>query len=136
MAILSRSCVEHDPTASFCPSTFINNFMHDLWLRLCVRVLMVLKFRESRKRNKVAIYQLGNRSLRSSFSELVNFSGNLMSKAMRRSPFRAVSFGCGSPYPCTRFTVFGLMISCIVLIRSLSPSSVGTSNTTPQRACK
>lgn len=39
-------------------------------------------------------------------------------------------------YPCILLTVFGLIISCFVLIRSLSPVIVGTSNITPQSAWK
>lgn len=59
-----------------------------------------------------------------------------MSKATSISPFRDGSFGSGKPYPVIRLTVFGLITSCIVLIRNLSPPNVGTSNTTPHKACK
>jgi len=77
-----------------------------------------------------------NISLSTSFWGAVSFSGNWMSKATRRSPLRVVSLGNGSPYPWIRFTVFGLIISCMVLMRNLSPDMVGTWKTTPHRAWK
>lgn len=102
-------------------------FLSSLYQCVCVCALT--------KKTRTWDYAAGSTSHSSSFSDAFSFSGNLMSNATNMSPFRDGSFGSGSPYPVIRFTVFGLMISCMVLIRSLSPVIVGTSKTTPQRAC-
>lgn len=63
-------------------------------------------------------------------------SGNLMSKATNRSPFRLGSFGNGRPWPWSRFTVVGLTISFVRLMGIFSPVRVGTSSIVPQSAWK
>ena len=81
----------------------------------------------------VQIHDIGKQSARISFVELVRWSGNAMSKVMRRSPRRLGCLGYGSPSPVTLFLELGLMTS-LQGTEMVLPSMVGTLRVVPIRA--